>query len=345
MTRAPQSRRKHRTPGALKAEYDKNSGVHKTLLQEVEYILLQGMADRKLKVHQIEGRIKDWNSVRAKAEAKGFTNPLREMVDIVGARVVSLFRSDLAIVDQAIREGFDVLDVDDKISSVDTVGYMSIHYTCKMKSSYKGPRYRDISDLLFEVQSRTLCMHAWAVVSHYLDYKGEWDVPAELKKALNALSGLFYVADNEFEQVYNAKISYAEEAAREVTNEERSEAINLDTIIAYLRSKFSGREHVEASALSPFVRELNEADIKSISQLEEIIDRGLRELIEIEAGEIICTSLAAARISAGLASDDYRRVHYGTDKSSLKKSVLNMAEVWKSRGKSRSKRTTRRTPD
>jgi hypothetical protein len=41
-------------------------------------------------------------------------------------------------------------------------------------------------------------MHCWAAVSHYLDYKGDWDVPVDLKRALSALSGLFYVADNEF---------------------------------------------------------------------------------------------------------------------------------------------------
>lgn len=38
--------------------------------------------------------------------------------------------------------------------------------------------------LTFEIQVRTLCMHAWAVVSHYLDYKGDWDVPADLKLSL-----------------------------------------------------------------------------------------------------------------------------------------------------------------
>jgi ppGpp synthetase/RelA/SpoT-type nucleotidyltranferase len=78
-----------------------------------------------------------------------------------------------------------------QLADTAVVGYLSIHYTCRMPDRYLGPRYELTSGIVFEVQVRTLCMHAWATVSHYLDYKGDWDVPAELKRSLSALSGLF----------------------------------------------------------------------------------------------------------------------------------------------------------
>lgn len=41
-------------------------------------------------------------------------------------------------------------------------------------------------------------LNAWASISHYLGYKKESDIPAELRRDFNALSGLFYVADTHF---------------------------------------------------------------------------------------------------------------------------------------------------
>ena len=176
--------------------------------------------------HAIEKRVKDVASVIAKCKRDNI-NEFSQLHDIVGARVVCLFRSDMDEVGKLLSENFDVIEVDDKLS-VDNnpLGYLSVHYACKIPSRYKGPRYENTAGVVFEIQVRTLCMHCWAAVSHYLDYKGDWDVPADLKRALSALSGLFYVADSEFEQFYSARI----ESKRKAEQLGPAEEINLEPI-------------------------------------------------------------------------------------------------------------------
>src|SRR5947208_10717429 len=104
-----------------------------------------------------------------------------------------------------------------------------------MKSEYKGPRYDAISGMPFEVQVRTILMDAWANVSHYLDYKGEADVPKPLRRDFYALSGLFYVADSHFEMFFKSSKDSRKQMAK-LASESQSELteqdINLDSLTA-----------------------------------------------------------------------------------------------------------------
>jgi trimethylamine:corrinoid methyltransferase-like protein len=49
-----------------------------------------------------------------------------------------------------------------------------------------------------EVHVRTVLQHAWAAISHSLQYKKEDDVPAALRRRLNRLAALLELADQEF---------------------------------------------------------------------------------------------------------------------------------------------------
>jgi hypothetical protein len=138
-----------------------------------------------------------------------------------------------------------------------------------MRSEFTGPRYNKIKGLKFEIQVRTLCMHAWAAISHYLDYKAEWDIPIHLRKGLNALSGLFYVADEQYEQLYNAR-QESRISAGEASPGPTS--INLDTVAAFLSSKYPERKLGRIEQISTLVREMLEGGYSSIGE----VDRDLR---------------------------------------------------------------------
>jgi putative GTP pyrophosphokinase len=183
-----------------------------------------------------------------------------------------------------------------------------------MKKEYSGPRYERIGDLKFEIQTRTLCMHCWAAVSHYLDYKGDWDVPADLKMALNALGGLFFVADNEFEQFYSARAASLTRAETAVaTQRSESTEINLDTVTAYLESKFPDRE--SATEVSELVQELKAGGYNDMGQVDRDIDRATQALAKYEnsvqfrqnarSKKNYFARTGAARISLSLVSDDF----------------------------------------
>jgi hypothetical protein len=116
-------------------------------------------------------------------------------------------------------------------------------------------------------------MHAWAAVSHHLDYKGDWDVPNELRQALVALGGLFYVADNQFEQ-FNAVREKSRLESKGAASSDDDQDINFDTLDSYLRKKFHGREKGETSSISELVKELKSNGYSTIKDIERMLNRG-----------------------------------------------------------------------
>lgn len=306
---------------AIRAAYANSAARNHALLDEVVFILTERIAAAGVKIHSIERRVKELPSVIKKCQQKGTTN-IEDLVDVVGTRVVSLFRSDLAQIGKIVAENFDVIHTDDKVAKdPGSLGYMSIHYICKMPSRYKGPRYDNTAGVQFEIQVRTLCMHAWAAVSHYLDYKGDWDVPVDLKRSLSALSGLFYVADTEFEQFYAARIESKRGAERLASSSEPTE-VNLDTVTAFLQRKFPERHQTHDDAYSSFVRELKRAGFDSLVDVERDIDRGYEAFLMYEkenppAHAPQFADVGAARLSLGLASGKFytqlRKSRKGSD--------------------------------
>lgn len=246
------------------------------LRREAEFALAETLTALDLKIHLIEGRVKTVSSIVQKAANKRIDNPLQEIFDIVGIRVVCLFRNDMESIDQAIRDVFNVLSVDDKVNhDTETFGYMSSHYICSMRDDYSGPRYDQLKDLKFEIQVRTLGMHAWAAVSHHLSYKGDWDIPDQLKKSLNALSGLFYIADNEFQAAFLAREESLSSTTKRI-EKSYDEPINLDSLMAYLVKKFPDRENSPPAIVSDLVKELSQAGYETIDQVDRDIDRATK---------------------------------------------------------------------
>jgi putative GTP pyrophosphokinase len=197
-----------REAAELKKSFERELETFRELETEGKFILERSLRDNRIPIHSLTSRVKGADSFVEKAQKLSFKDPLREMQDIVGLRVVCLFLSDLARVTKAIRDSFDVVREDDKIegTEVTSFGYMSVHFIVRMKGSYAGPRYDQIKTSLLEIQVRTILMDAWASVSRHLSYKNELNVPRELLKDFNALSGLFYVADSHFEMFYKASI-------------------------------------------------------------------------------------------------------------------------------------------
>jgi len=146
--------------------YESRLRTYRALLDEASFILGQSISVANIKIHAVEGRIKEKTSIIKKASIKSIMNPLSDLNDIVGCRVICLLRSDISKLGTIISDNFVVLETDDKINtSTDSFGYMSIHYICTMRNEFSGPRYDTIKNIKFEIQVRTLSMHAWAVIS------------------------------------------------------------------------------------------------------------------------------------------------------------------------------------
>lgn len=188
-------------PEDLDKQYDNLLPTLRALKEEAAFIVDQVVAAEGIKLHSFTHRVKDRASAMEKFRRKDSElGGLRELPDLVGLRIVTLFVSDLPRIAALLKDQFVVMAEDDTIEargSEDGFGYMSLHLVVRMKEEYAGPRYDLVKDFPVEVQVRTILMDAWANVSHYLDYKGESSIPEHLRRDFFALSGLFYVADKQ----------------------------------------------------------------------------------------------------------------------------------------------------
>ena len=319
----------------IKSEYSKRKQSYEKLRTELIYILEKQLKAVYIPYHMIGGRVKELDSVIAKARrdipGEAYED-IDKIIDICGVRIICLFLSDIEKIGLLIEQNFDVEDKDDKVLSKSEAefGYLSVHYVAKLPSHFSGPRYDEIKDLRFEIQVRTIAMHSWATISHYLDYKSPHSIPSELRKDFQALSALFYLADSHFELFFRKgqeSKQIAEQKAEKASGI-LDEEINLDTLSIYLKRKFPDRYHY-ADAETGLVEELVAAGYTRIRELDEDLERSMEAFklyekkhppVDIETQEYIRYAdvgvvRAALLISNKNFRDSFQKEHVLTDKS------------------------------
>ena len=148
----------------------------------------------------VTGRAKSVGSFAAKASRTvdgrpGFTDPLREITDQVGVRVITYVRSDVAAVAEVLGSQLTVIDDRDlgqETASEGRFGYASRHLLLAREDG--------VGSGVAQVQVRTVLQHAWAEFEHDIRYKGT--VPAEhardFDRRFTLAAGLLELADQEF---------------------------------------------------------------------------------------------------------------------------------------------------
>lgn len=167
-------------------------------------------------VTKIEGRIKDKEECIKKFHRK-YQNRLEAVEqpyeirffisDLIGIRIVCLYEDQIALLSAMLQQHFNILDITDKISSVesteDSFGYKGLHMDLALNDEMAClPKYLPYADNSFEVQIRSLIQDAWSVLDHKIKYKKS--IPIDLKRRINILSALFELADREFKEIRNA---------------------------------------------------------------------------------------------------------------------------------------------
>jgi len=273
----------------LRMEYERSKGSYESLVDEVMFVLRDSMKKNKMKYHSLtcrEGKVKSFESFYDKVIRKDIReNPLNEVEDIAGVRVICLYRSDLCKIGEIIEENFEVVRTDtSRTRTENPFGYASDHYIVKISRHYKGARYDKIKDLKCEIQVRTILMDAWASVSHHLAYKQEADIPGELKADFNSLSGLFYIADTHFEFFRKgseaARATLMKSARRDEFDIDQE--INLDSLTAYAHWKFPERKGGDYSLL---IKQLAQIGYKKLRRLDEKVEIARPLLDELEMKE------------------------------------------------------------
>jgi GTP pyrophosphokinase len=276
---------------SLRAEYQNILEELEKLREEAQFILKRALEHSRIKHHSITARVKSLDSILGKSQLKRIPDPMNKLTDLVGLRVVCLFLDDIERIVDLIRSCFNVVTLDNKVDTgdVSSFGYMSVHVIARMKDEFAGAPYFASVGRPFEIQVRTVAMEAWATISHYLDYKSELDIPAELKRDFHALSGTFYVADKHFQMFYTSSQKSKvrmEQLAQTNDSALSMQEVNADSLRAYLRNKFPQRRHLGPDAVSDLVEQLVAAGYKNIGQVDAAVEKGARAFAQLEKEDL-----------------------------------------------------------
>lgn len=307
-------------PGnSLDIQYDLLGPSLKQLEAEAKYILQPELEASHIKLSGVESTIRDKEALLQECADRNVSDIENEVHDLVSVCIITLFKSDVPRIERIVMDAFEAEKIEqDRMSAPEALGYVSARYKCRMKKIYRGPRYDVISGRVFEVQIRTLCMHAWASVAQHLDYRTENDIPPELKKEMNALSGLFFVADGQFESVYRQRIATREMAMQRAgTPEAKARALSFDTVAAELARLYPDRDQCSPRALSLFLSEISAAGMATVEELLAVLEPIRPIALEFEErnpppsarGQF--TDVGLARISLEIASEEFSRQSKG----------------------------------
>ncbi|MCG8484778.1 MAG: GTP pyrophosphokinase family protein [Clostridia bacterium] len=146
----------------------------------------------------VTGRVKAVPSIIDKAKKMGYSEDhISEMEDIAGIRIMCQFEDDIYKVIELIknRDGIDLNIMHEKnyIENKKESGYRSYHMIIK----YPVITVKGLTEVLAEVQIRTLAMNFWATIEHSLNYKYRGNIPANIVEKLKKSAEAAYQLDQE----------------------------------------------------------------------------------------------------------------------------------------------------
>lgn len=235
----------------------------------------------------MESRVKSWESVAEKLERKSLQlRRLQDLDDLVGIRIILLFRPDVARIDELIQGTFDVLSTEDASMRLteSQFGYQSRHYVLKLPPIWlQIPSFAGLGDLKAEVQVRTLAQHIWAAASHKLQYKHEATVPPPLKRSIHRVSALLETIDLEFERLLVERALYVEE---KTANLGSSEPLNVDLTEFVLSEMLPPLNRTDDEDYAELLGDLNYFGVRTAGALQSLLGKHIAEVLSADADEV-----------------------------------------------------------
>lgn len=266
------------------ASYQNVYNYYSSLADVVKRILIESIKDRKILTHSVDGRAKDPLSFGKKAAKPSekdpntprYPNPLINITDMAGIRIITYFPSTQSEIDKMISDEFRVIEKSDKgieLLEEDRFGYKSIHYLVKIHKKRAGlPEYSQYSDSVVEIQVRTILQHAWAEIEHDIQYKSSSTIPPEIHRRFSSLAGLLEIADREFQAIQDEDRKQRESDATKIkTGHLENVPITPNSLKTFLDKKLGPDGRLSDFSYEWTVRLLKRLGFSSFVQIEKCI--------------------------------------------------------------------------
>ncbi|MCZ7546794.1 MAG: RelA/SpoT domain-containing protein [Anaerolineae bacterium] len=135
------------------------------------------------RVDMISVRAKSVERFLEKARREVWQDPLRDIQDQIGARVVVFYKSDVDAVAQTVLSTLRLIE-DRQMENPDPriFGYQGKHFLCAVPPDICARAASPVD--FFELQVSTLFQHAWAEAEHDLGYKLEAPLDYEERRKI-----------------------------------------------------------------------------------------------------------------------------------------------------------------
>lgn len=237
--------------------------------------LVTGLLDEAgINYLSITARTKSVDSFAMKANRRApdgtpmYSDPLVEITDQVGLRVITYLREDVDAVANLLAEEMRLLDDQDmglQTARQGRWGYASRH----LLFGIGGEQYPA------SIQVRTVLQHAWAEFEHDVRYKGS--IPAEhvseLDRRFTLAAGLLELADREFTEIRERlRQTMSDEEEAESPEFARDARIPTPVLATYLGNRFADAGWSRTDHYSWISGLLLELGITSLEALTGVLD-------------------------------------------------------------------------
>lgn len=211
------------------------------------YVALADVLTKVLKVPtknlglpaMVQARAKDVSSFAGKIQRpeKGYTDPLNEITDFCGARVITLTLDGVSRICDFVEKNFQIFweHSEDKLDSLgsSTFGYLSTHYIVAFREGDFPEEVvpPELIGLKAEIQVRTLLQHAWADIAHEFSYKSAVNLPLAWKREMSRLAALLEEGDQAFDRLQHDLVKYATSYEYHYTKAEIADEIARNEVV------------------------------------------------------------------------------------------------------------------
>lgn len=257
--------------------YNNNKAIYERFSKEIEEIIIKILKAQKIPYQSVSHRVKEKESYLNKCRNEKYTNPIEQIMDVSGIRIIAYTNQDVSDICKILRDEF-LIDKGNSgnkadMLATDKVGYLSVHYILQLsKKRLELAEYKEYENLKCEVQVRTLLQHAWAEIEHDRNYKFAGVLPNEIKRRFYLVAGALELMDYEFDKLSKDIDEYAKKTEKALSKGDFNLSINSKSLEQYLLKRFENVTNISSS----------DGVIISEEIVKEVIRFGYRTIQNIE---------------------------------------------------------------
>ncbi len=290
---------------ALMSEFHARQAELKELSEQAFVLLRHALDEQGIELNAVECRVKTEKSLLGKLEHKGDKyHVLEDVTDLVGLRVVTYYTDDVDKVAAIVKNIFAVdweKSVDKRKRQLDSFGYLSLHYICRLR---KG-------SMPFEIQMRTALQHVWSAVEHDIGYKGAVRLPPEFRRQFSRLAGMLELADVEFSRLRTTMADYRRHVQALVKSGRLDEVpLSTDSFKSYLelhpfdrinkRIAAINQAELYPSSAMPFLPILESFKLETLEDVHNFIEENKDDACQLAISALAVTDLDILSETIGL---------------------------------------------